>query len=381
MRVVDLFAGCGGLSRGFEDAGFELTLAVERWEPAREVYRKNFDHIVSDMDLSNVVDAGRLVAKERPDVIIGGPPCQEFSAAGTRVEGARAGLTLGFAEIVASVRPKWFVIENVIGIKSSSVWHAGKEKLLNAGYGITEVVLNAAYYGVPQSRKRFFAVGCLGQVNDFLIDHLQHGRSEAPMSVRDYLGSELGVEFYYRHPRNWGRKAIYSIDEPSPTVRSTNRPIGPGYTPHPDDAGPIELARPLRAEERARIQTFDKSFVFSGFNTNKDVMIANAVPVKLASHVGEAIMSYERGDYVEGEKAFHSWLMQVQGYQNRTAGNVISRLHRVKRILHGVDPLGQPQDIIQKLELADEYAQTSSSVRSQIKKAIRLRYDYLWKKQ
>lgn len=376
MRVVDLFAGCGGMSKGFENAGFELTLAVERWKPALDVYKDNFDHLVSDLDLANVVDAVELIGRERPDLIIGGPPCQEFSAAGSRVEGARANLSLSFAEIVAQVNPKWFVLENVQGIRSSAVWKSARDVLETAGYGITEVVLNAAFFGVPQNRKRFFAVGCMGQTHEFLADYLQFGSSEKAMTIRDYVGDEFGVEYYYRHPRNWGRKAIYSIDEPSPTIRSTNRPVGPGYTAHPDDAGPFQNARPLSVEERARVQTFDSDFVISGTKTNKDIMVANAVPVQLARHVGNAIGKFERGEYVGGEKAFHAWLMQVHGYKGRTAGNVLSRLHRVDRMLGEKLPFGAPESAIGLLEEMAEFNETSSSVRSQIKKAIRLRYDF-----
>lgn len=89
MRVVDLFAGCGGLSKGFQEAGFDITLAVERWQAARDVYAANFDHPVCDMDLSGVKEAVDAVRKERPDMIVGGPPCQEFSAAGRRLSWRR----------------------------------------------------------------------------------------------------------------------------------------------------------------------------------------------------------------------------------------------------------------------------------------------------
>jgi DNA (cytosine-5)-methyltransferase 1 len=376
MRVVDLFAGCGGLSKGFEQAGFELTLAVEHWAPAREVYEANFGHAVKDLDLGRVTDATRLIRPERPDLIIGGPPCQEFSAAGIRVESDRAALTLKFSKIISAVRPRWFMLENVPGARHSIAWQAGRAVLEKAGYGITECVLNAAYFGVPQNRKRFFAIGCQGEEHDFLLDEIQMGSSDGPLSVRDFVGDEFGIDFYYRHPRNWGRQGVFSLDEPSPTIRSTNRPVPPGYTPHPNDAGPCTEARPLSSRERARIQTFPENFLFSGTMTNQSTMIANAVPAILAEHVAAAISRYEEQRSMYSDPNFREWLSSTQEYTPRTISNVISRINRASRILHARQLSNDPLDVIHALERKGEFTELSSSVRSQIKKAIRLRAEF-----
>lgn len=376
MRVVDLFAGCGGLSKGFEQAGFELTLAVEHWAPAREVYKANFDHIVKDLDLGRVTDATRLIRPERPDLIMGGPPCQEFSVAGGRVESDRAELTLKFAKIIGAVRPRWFMLENVPGARQSVAWRLGRDVLEKAGYGITECVLNAAYFGVPQNRKRFFAIGCLGEDHDFLLDEIQMGSSDTPLSIRDFVGDDFGIDFYYRHPRNWGRRGVFSLDEPSPTIRSTNRPVPPGYTPHPDDAGPSQDARPLSSWERARIQTFPENFLFSGTMTNQSTMIANAVPTVLAEHVAAAISRYEEQRSMFSDPNFRIWLSATQAYTPRTISNVISRINRASRILNARHLSNDPLDVIHALERKGEFTELSSSVRSQIKKAIRLRAEF-----
>lgn len=376
MRVVDLFAGCGGLSKGFEQAGFELTLAVEHWAPAREVYEANFDHVVRDLDLARVSDATRLIRPERPDLIMGGPPCQEFSAAGGRVESDRAELTLKFSRIISAVRPRWFMLENVPGAQNSVAWQAGRAVLEKAGYGITECVLNAAYFGVPQNRKRFFAIGCQGEEHDFLFDEIQMDSSDAPLSVRDFVGDEFGIDFYYRHPRNWGRQGVFSLDEPSPTIRSTNRPVPPGYTPHPNDAGPSNEARPLSSWERARIQTFPENFRFSGTMTSQNTMIANAVPSILAEHVASAILRYEERLLMYSDPNFREWLSSTQDYTPRTISNVISRINRASRILHARKLSNDPLDVIHALERKGEFTELSSSVRSQIKKAIRLRAEF-----
>lgn len=372
MRVVDLFAGCGGLSKGFEKAGYEVALAVEHWKAARDVYEINFNHKVQNLDLSGVNSAVEIIQREMPELIMGGPPCQEFSIAGSRIEGTRAKLTVNFAEIVEAVRPKWFLLENVPGIKSSAAWSDARCLLENAGYGITECVLNAAYYGVPQNRRRFFAIGCQGETKDFLIDDLEFERSASPLTVRDFVGDEFGIDFYYRHPRNWGRRGIFSLDEPSPTVRSTSRMVGPGYKPHPDDAGPHLFARPLTIAERARVQTFDCSFQFKGTETALSTMIANAVPVLLAKHVAETILRYEDDQSMQSNLDFRRWLASTQEYTPRTVSNVVSRLKRASLILHEDKFTSDPLDAIHALERRDEFLGLTSSVRSQIKKAIRL---------
>lgn len=377
MRTVDLFAGCGGMSKGFEAAGFELVMAAEKWAPAREVYGKNFDHPARDMDLSDVVDSARGVKKEMPEIIIGGPPCQDYSAAGTRIESDKAQLTVAFAEIIDAVRPTWFVMENVQEARKSMSWQSAKRLLVKAGYGISECVLNAAYYGVPQNRKRFFAIGRLGEDHDFLLDTFEDSASDEPLTVRKYLGDELGVEFYYRHPRTWGRRAVFSIDEPSPTVRTTNRPVPPGYSRHPNDAADYRTVRALAPEERARIQTFERDFQFLGPASQRDIMVANAVPVQLARHVAEAIMRFENErDDTQADRTFRTWLLETQGYTPRTVGNVISRLNRAARLLKTsrFDP--DPISSIHALERKREYQELSSSVRSHLKKAIRLHAEF-----
>lgn len=379
MRVVDLFSGCGGLSKGFEEAGHEVILAVERWPSARAVYQANFSHPVADIDLSGVNEATALIAQGHPDLIMGGPPCQDFSVAGTRQEGEKAELTVSFASIVAEVKPRWFVLENVPGVAGSQAWATATKILTLEGYGISQHVLNAAHYGVPQNRKRFFAVGCLGERDDFLAEGIEEGKTLAPLSVRQYLGDELGVEFYYRHPRTWGRRGVFSLDEPSPTIRSTNRPVPPGYKPHPKDAAPVSGARALTPHERARIQTFGREFELFGSATDQNMMIANAVPVNLAKHVACILGLYHEEKSMMCDPKFRPWLESSQNYTPRTISNVISRVKRATRILQWPRLPKDPLDSIHALERSCEFNSLTSSVRSQIKKAIRLHSEFLSK--
>ena len=101
MKVVDLFCGIGGLSLGFENSGFEIVSAYDFWDKAINVYSKNFSHPAVQFDLSDEANASITISRFKPDVIIGGPPCQDFSSAGTRQEGFKANLTVSFARIVA----------------------------------------------------------------------------------------------------------------------------------------------------------------------------------------------------------------------------------------------------------------------------------------
>ena len=296
-QVVDLFCGCGGLSCGFQNAGYSIVGAFDNWQPAINVYNDNLKDGAEPLDLSDL-DAtfkrlGTLFESEVIDGIIGGPPCQDFSSAGTRVEADRADLTEKYATIVSRYRPEFFLMENVPRAQKALAFRRAIKTLEEAGYGITEQVIDASRCGVPQTRKRLITVGFLGRNVDGeeFREKILDGLSAKPMTLRDYFGDTLGTEYIYRHPRSYARRAIFSIDDPCPTVRGVNRPIAPGYPGHPGDAGPIEEARPLTTEERARVQTFE-GWTWGGAKTDNEQMIGNAVPVLLAEYVARTIAEF-----------------------------------------------------------------------------------------
>jgi DNA (cytosine-5)-methyltransferase 1 len=293
MITIDLFCGCGGLSLGFQNAGFNIVASFDNWKPALEVYSKNFKHPVFNFDLSNTSDISEF-KKYSPDLIIGGPPCQDFSSAGKRDEtGGRADLTMSFAEIISDVKPNFFVMENVDRIMKSNMLQEVIKIFKKTNYGLTYRVLDASFCGSPQKRKRFFMIGELNGDDEFLEPYFKKNFSEEPMTIRDYLGNSLGVEHYYRHPRNYNRRGIFSIDEPSPTVRGVNRPLPKGYKGHHGDTAPISSdIRPLTTIERSYLQTFPKDFIWSGSKTNLEQLIGNAVPVNLAKFVGLSLQEY-----------------------------------------------------------------------------------------
>lgn len=290
MKLVDLFAGCGGMSLGFQKQGFDIVAAFELWDAAARCYRANFDHPVHQVNLANVDDAASIISAYEPDIIIGGPPCQEFSQAGKRIEGQRASLTENFAQIVSIVRPKCFVMENVDRARNSMAYFKARDIFKQAGYGLTEIVLDASLCGAPQKRKRFICFGILGKQDEHSIELFANRLSKSPMTLRDYFGDSLGFEFYYRHPRNYSRRAVFSIDEPAPTMRGVNRPVPKGYPGHPNDACPVsEDLHALTTQERALIQTFPRDFAWIGSKTDIEQMIGNAVPVNLAQYIAETV--------------------------------------------------------------------------------------------
>ena len=381
MPVVDLFSGCGGLSKGFQNAGFDLVAAYDGWDAAISCYNANFDHAANKLDLNDVELAIQKISEHKPTMIIGGPPCQEFSNAGKREEGARADLTFKYAQIVTEIKPKYFVMENVPRVQESVAYGKARELYVAAGYGLTELVLDASRCGVPQSRKRFFCVGALNQKHNFLLDDMFKHNSDEELTVREYFeeqGVPLDIRVYYRHPTTYTRRGIFDVDSVAPTVRGVNRPKPSTYRYHADDAATVEerdSVRSLTTSERALIQTFPVDFTFDieGLSKgDKEQMIGNAVPVVLAQYVANRLQEYIKGEtQMDG---FAAWLRETKQYSDRSISDVHSRLNRAVKIL--------PCERFSKYYIADleehpDFIKLSTSVRSQIKKAIQLRVAFL----
>ena len=290
-RVVDLFSGCGGMTLGFERAGFEVVAAFDNWKPAVEVYRANFKHLITEMDLGDEA-ALSLVQEANPEVIVGGPPCQDFSIAGGRnFTGNRANLTLRFAEIVIATTPKYFVMENVYNIQETPLLKKILDEFQAAGYGLTHGVFDASLMNVPQKRKRYLVIGELSGDQEGLRELINNSLAKVSLTVRQYLGDRLSTDFYYMHPRSYARRAVFSIDEPSATIRGVNRPIPQSYEFHNADASKsFDKIRALNHTERALLQTFPEDFVFMGTKTAIEQMIGNAVPVNMANFIANRLM-------------------------------------------------------------------------------------------
>lgn len=376
MRIIDLFSGCGGLSLGFQNAGFNVVAAYDFWQPAVDVYRLNFkDHPIFNFDLSDVDNAVKHIKEWNPEVIIGGPPCQDFSHAGNRQEGQRANLTEAFAMIVKKISPTWFVMENVDRAQKSQAYLKARGIFIEAGYGLCEHVFDASLCGVPQKRKRFICIGRKNTPMNFLDDNIKNNLRTSSMTMREYFGDSLGIDYYYRHPRNYNRRGIFSMDEPSPTIRGVNRPIPNGYKGHHGDPVPVSAkVSPLSTSERAQVQTFPVNFQWIGSKTNLEQIIGNAVPVKLAEFIAQRIVHYHNfGSNVSD--VFKDWLLSNKKLSKASVRDVLSRLNRVSNLIE-VNQGDDSVDLAYKLDKNEKYSSLSKSVQSQLKRAVSLDLEF-----
>jgi DNA (cytosine-5)-methyltransferase 1 len=346
LKLIDLFAGAGGMSLGFKRAGFSIEAAFDNWAPAVRTYRLNLgDHIEqrninSDLNIST------------PDVIVGGPPCQGFSSAGLRhAEDERNSLIREYALLIARVKPRAFVFENVEGFLTAS---GGRfilellDPLIEAGYHIHLQKINAANYGVPQHRKRVIAVGGLGWSPSFPEPtHAAFGApgahrvransglptpslleviSDLPQAIvggegilPDHTYIALKADDFERSQlllpgqsmrhlpeslwhQSYARRAFRRVKDGTPSERRGGAPAGVrrliGDQPSKaitsgaqrEFLHPIE-DRPLTIRECATLQTFPKEFLFAGSQKDKMHMIGNAVPPLFAERIALSLLS------------------------------------------------------------------------------------------
>ena len=159
LTVIDLFAGAGGMSLGFKQAGFRGIFAVEREKDFAETYSANFGKHVDSRPIEEVVN-DKKVQKLRADVVIGGPPCQGFSNLGpNRKDDPRREMWRYYMDIVESSKCNVFLMENVPNLLTSEEGDEIRNRALDLGFWISSSVLLASNYGVPQNRKRAFIIG------------------------------------------------------------------------------------------------------------------------------------------------------------------------------------------------------------------------------
>jgi len=323
MNIVSFFAGAGGLDLGFNQAGFNIIWANEYDKDIWETYEKN--HLNTVLDKRSIVD---IKVDEVPecDGIIGGPPCQSWSAAGALrgINDNRGQLFFDFIRILESKQPKFFLAENVSGmlaLRHEKAINNIKDMFQNAGYELSFQLLNASDYKVPQDRKRVFFIGIrkdLGFKYTFpktkfqktnlkkAIDNLKKSALPA-LEYNKTNGDNCSVSNHEYMIGNYSsmymsRNRVRSWDETSYTIQAGGRhaPIHPqapkmkliGKNERIFIPGKEHLYRRLSVRECARIQTFPDDFTFyydkitAGYK-----MIGNAVPVNLAKFLAESIKS------------------------------------------------------------------------------------------
>ena len=324
MKVISLFSGCGGLDLGFERAGFDIPIANEYDPTIWQTYILN--HPKTNLVKGDIRNLDESIFPKEVDGIIGGPPCQSWSEAGALrgIEDARGKLFYEYIRILKTVRPKFFLAENVSGMLASRHSNAVKQILSmfkESGYRVTLSLVNAKNYGVPQERRRVFYIGFREDLDiDFIFPRGSTQDDKLKLTLRDTIWDlqETAVPAGPHNSHNpkainnneyftgafspifMSRNRVKSWDEQAFTVQASGRqcqihPQAPkmvfiSQNKREFVKGKEDLYRRMTIREIARIQGFPDSFQFV-YNDTDDAykMIGNAVPVHLAYEVAVAI--------------------------------------------------------------------------------------------
>ena len=345
MNAIDLFAGCGGLSKGFMDAGFKIIVGVDNDQAALNTFKLNHDGaqaLMADLSKQETFDEIKHIAGKRSiDVIIAGPPCQGFSLTGPRnFDDKRNKLYLAVIEMVRQYKPKGFIIENVPGMATLYKGQIKDEilrRFREMGYNIECKILLAADYGVPQLRKRLIFMGvrqdigkpefpkpiltaenyitCRQAIDDLPSLENDLGAEEAeytssPTSAYEklmrgnckILHNHVGTNHtqlvkdtialvpeggnYKDLPEGWGESRKFHVAWTRYDGNKPSKTIDTGHRNHFH----YKWNRVPTVREAARLQSFPDDFVFTGTKTQQNRQVGNAVPPLLGKALGKALM-------------------------------------------------------------------------------------------
>lgn len=344
MKVIDFFSGCGGVSEGLRQAGFEITIGLDFDSKAATTYQANFpEALFFNVDIRKL-DEKELVKKFRslnsddePVILVACAPCQPFSSQNKSKseDDIRRTLLDETHRFIIELKPDYIFIENVPGLQKIDKDKEGPYKrfihFLNMrGYKFIEFIAKSEEYGVPQRRKRFVLLASkIGQLD---IPAKTHGDGLEPIkTVRDFIGSFPPIKAGEIHPddpwhrcptlnernlerikytleggdrRNWpehlinechkthsGHMDVYgrmSWDRPAPTLTTRCYSYSNGRFGHPD----TNQHRAISVREASRLQTFPKDFIFKGSVVEASRQIGNAVPCEMAKQFGLAIQQH-----------------------------------------------------------------------------------------
>ncbi|MCU4377291.1 DNA cytosine methyltransferase [Acinetobacter haemolyticus] len=344
MKVIDFFSGCGGVSEGLRQAGFDITIGLDFDKNAAETYQANFE----EAEFYNI-DIRKLDEKElaknfrhknpdnEPLVLVACAPCQPFSTQNKAKseDDIRRTLLDETHRFIKELKPDYIFIENVPGLQKIDKEKEGPYKrfiqLLNLqNYKFIEFIAKSEEYGVPQRRKRFVLLA--SKVGQLDIPAKTHGEGlESIKTVRDFIGNFPSIQAGEIHPddpwhrcptlnernlerikhtleggdrRNWpdhlvnechkthsGHMDVYgrmSWDKPAPTLTTRCYSYSNGRFGHPD----TNQHRAISVREASRLQTFPKDFIFKGSVVEASRQIGNAVPCEMAKQFGLAILQH-----------------------------------------------------------------------------------------
>lgn len=315
LNVIDLFCGCGGMSKGLSDAGLNIVAGIDIWDKAVESCNNNFEHPTYCADLTklNPEKFNELYNKDNKpiDIIVGGPPCQSFSSAGKRdINDPRNTLFMEYVKYLDFFKPKAFIMENVIGMLSKKTENGEKVidiimKQLNRNYNCSINKLYASDFEVPQNRRRVIIVGIrknldivppepepvIKLIDDRIpVKNILLQREEVDtthfLSERAITGIINKKKKSKENGKGFGAQFL-DFNKPSYTIPA--RYWKDGY-----DAlvkyTETEIRR-LTIIELKRIQTFPDDYKIIGSKKDIIIQIGNAVPCKLAYHLGKYLIS------------------------------------------------------------------------------------------
>ncbi len=344
MKVIDLFAGVGGLSLGFSKAGFNIVYANEYNKSIADAYKKNHPQTIVDTTDIRKIDFNKTFSKFKGDVdvVVGGPPCQGFSQKGKRIglNDERNFMFKQFVKVVKIIQPEFFVLENVPNILSSENGYFKNEiikKFNKLGYDVKAKVLKAENFGVPQTRRRAVFIGRKGKLNFDLPDG--NKKNTTVMDALDDLpilksGEGKENQKYRKKPRNdfqkWVREKSNSIKNHISTkhnkialerlslipVNGTKEDLPEHHRTKSIHSGTWSRLKPdgyartittrfdtpssgqftlpyqdrcITVREAARLQSFPDDFIFYGTKSSQMLQVGNAVPPLMAYEIAKTI--------------------------------------------------------------------------------------------
>jgi len=321
LNVIDMFCGAGGLSCGFQKAGFKILLGIDHNARAIDTFvanHKGSQVLCGDITKMSSAEIVNKIQNNSVDVIIGGPPCQGFSMAGKRQPNdPRNSLFMEYLRVVRDLKPKVFVMENVKGLLSMKNEKGIKviDIILDEFYKLKDYEVNlykvnAADYGVPQRRQRIFIIGVKKGL-PFLFPNPTHSKY-GDNRLKKWIGlrkvilnkSEVPEKYFYskklingfkrreiinkKRGVGFGWQINSNLDMPSYTLSARYWKDGAESLIKYNE----KEIRMLTPEECAVIQSFPKNYLFKGNERERYTQIGNAVPPQLALNIAEAIKKH-----------------------------------------------------------------------------------------
>lgn len=343
-NVIDLFCGAGGLSLGFENAGFKSILAIDFWAPAIETYNNNRSNKVGQVQDITKLDKEFFEQFDIKNLsgVIGGPPCQGFSLAGKRViDDDRNKLYRDYFRVLEILKPDFFLMENVVGLTNLN-GGAIKEDIIRRadliGYHVSYKILCASDYGVPQNRRRVIFIGikkeiydkkgefvfpeqknyqvtCLEALSD--LPNLDEGQDKTqyvcePQSDYQRLMRKNSVEVHNHEQSKHSEETIKAISYVPQGGGMRDIPIEirgdrkySSLLRRMDSSKPSQTVdtghrtyfhykenRVISVREAARLQSFPDDYIFYTGKQNQYKQVGNAVPPILAYELAKSIIKY-----------------------------------------------------------------------------------------